>query len=328
MAWYIWAGFAAFIVVVLVVDLLVFQREAHAVSTREAAVWSAIWIGLGLAFTGVIWVWLGGSAAGEYLAGYLIEKSLSVDNIFVFALIFEYFAVPAEYRHRVLFWGIFGALVLRFAFILAGVRLLEAFEPMIFVFGAFLLYTAWKMLTHQGVEIDPAENPVIRLLRRFVPMTSDYRGAHLIVREAGRRVATPLLAVLVMVETSDVIFAVDSIPAIFAVTRDPFLVFTSNAFAILGLRALYFLLSDSIQRFRYLSTGLAAVLGVVGIKMLLSEVIHVPVWISLGIVAAILAVAIIASLRAAPEPVPEEVSHLPIAGALAGMRQREGTEES
>jgi tellurite resistance protein TerC len=320
--WYAWVGFIAFVVALLLVDLFGFQRKAHEMATREAAVWATIWIGLGLAFTFVVWGWLGGQAAGEYLSGYLIEKSLSVDNVFVFALIFGFFAVPGMYRHRVLFWGIFGALVLRFAFILAGVSLLDRFEWMIFVFGAFLLYTAWKMFTHSGVELHPDDNPVIRAVRRFVPMTPDYVGAKLFARVDGRLLATPLFAVLVLIETSDVIFAVDSIPAVLAVTRDPFIVFSSNAFAILGLRALYFLLADGMNRFRHLNTGLAAILGFVGAKMLLSEVFHIPVWVSLVVIAAILTVAIFASLRSAPEDLEEEVSHAPFAGAFAGLRAR------
>ncbi|MFQ5554122.1 MAG: TerC family protein [Acidimicrobiia bacterium] len=322
MEWYIWAGFIAFILAVLLVDLFVLHRDAHAVSTKEAAIWSAVWIGLGLSFAVVVWVWLGGEAAGEYLAGYLIEKSLSVDNIFVFALIFGYFAVPDEFRHRVLFWGIFGALVMRFAFILAGIKLLEVFEPMIFVFGAFLLFTAWKMLRHHGVEIEPDANPVIRVVRRFVPLTDGYDGARLFTRSTGRLLATPLFAVLVVVEASDVLFAVDSIPAVFGVTRDPFLVFSSNAFAILGLRALYFLLADSIRRFRFLNEGLAAVLAVVGVKMIASEWIEVPVTISLSVVAAILTVAIGASLMTQPNNDQNQVAHHPLAGGVAGLRPR------
>lgn len=322
MEWYVWAGFVTFIVILLLVDLLAFQRDAHEVSTKEAAISSAVWVTLGLSFGIVMWVWQGGDAAGEYLAGYLIEKSLSVDNIFVFALIFGYFGVPNAYRHRVLFWGVFGALVLRLAFIFAGVRLLDLFEPMIFVFGAFLLFTAWKMWRHQGVEIHPEDNPVLKLVRRFIPMTNEYHGAKLFTIETGRRVATPLFAVLVMVETSDVIFAIDSIPAVFAVTRDPFIVFTSNAFAILGLRALFFLLEGSLRRFGHLGTGLAAVLGFVGLKMILSEWIHLPIWLSLGVIATILTIAIVASLRSDEAPIEQEVSHSPLAAVFAGLRAR------
>src|SRR4029077_4549280 len=236
------------------------------------------------------------------LAGYLIEKSLSVDNIFVFALIFGYFAVPARHQHRVLFWGVLGALVFRAIFISAGATLLEQFHWMIYVFGAFLVFTAVRMSLARTQHSDPGKNPVLRLMRRTVPMTETYAGPRFTVREAGRRLATPLLAVLVVVETTDIVFAVDSIPAIFAVTDDTFLVFTSNAFAILGLRALYFLLAGLIGRFRYLKMGLAVVLGFVGAKMLLTDVVHIPIWISLVAIGCILGVAVVASLRATAEP--------------------------
>ncbi|NNF65069.1 MAG: TerC family protein [Acidimicrobiia bacterium] len=318
----VWIGFLVFVVAMLMVDLFAFQREAHAVDTREAAIWTGIWVTLGLSFAVVLWIWKGGDVAGQYLAGYLIEKSLSVDNIFVFAVLFGYFKVPAEYRHRVLFWGIFGALVLRFIFIFAGVALLELFHPMIFVFGAFLLWTAWKMWRHSGAEVDPSDNPVLRLTRRFVPMTTDYHGAHLFTRIDGRLMATPLFAVLLMVESTDVVFAVDSIPAVLAVTTDTFLVFTSNAFAILGLRAMYFLLEGSLDKFRHLSTGLALVLAVVGTKMLLTDIVHVPIWLSLILIGGILTVSIVASLVGETEPVEAEISHVPAAGAFSGLTRR------
>ena len=318
----VWAGLVVFIVVVLVLDLTVFNREAHEVSTKEAGIWTGVWLTLAVAFGIGLWMFRGGDYAAQYFAGYLIELSLSVDNVFVFALIFGYFAVPAIYRHRVLYWGIFGALVLRLTFILIGGALLQAFRPTIYVFGAFLLYTAYRMLRHSGVEIHPEENPLLRLLRRVFPMTANYQGAAFFIIENGKRVATPLLAVLVVVETSDVIFAVDSIPVIFSITDDEFLVFASNAFAILGLRTLYFVLASSINRFRYLSTGLAVILGVVGVKMLLSEVIHLKAWVPLLLVVVILAVSVVASLRAAPAvEVEDEVSHVPLGGALGGMHE-------
>jgi tellurite resistance protein TerC len=263
-----WAAVVAFILGLLALDLLVFHRDAHAVTTGEAAAWSAVWITLGLAFAGLLWVTLGGVAAGEYLGGYLIEKSLSVDNIFVFALLFSYFRVPPAYQHRVLFWGVLGALLLRAVFIGAGAALIDNFHWTVYVFGAFLVVTGVKMARHGDAEVHPDRNPFLRLVRRVIPMTPDYRGQGFFVRRAGRRLATPLLAVLVVVETTDVLFAVDSIPAIFAVTTDPFLVFTSNAFAILGLRSLYFLLAGMVERFVHLKLGLAAVLVFVGAKML------------------------------------------------------------
>jgi len=297
---WIWIAFLTFIAGMLAIDLLVFQREAHAVSMREAAIWSGVWVALGLTFGVIVWLWQGPQAGGEYLAGYLIEKSLSVDNIFVFALVFGYFAVPAEYQHRVLFWGVFGALVFRAIFIVAGATLLDQFHWMIYVFGAFLVITGIRMARSNDEHVDPGKNPVLRAFRRFVPMTDGMRGEHFLVKEAGRRLATPLLAVLVVVETTDIIFAIDSIPAIFAVTTDTFLVFTSNAFAILGLRALYFLLAGMIGRFAYLKIGLAFVLAFVGAKMLISEFYKVPIWLSLTVIAAAIAISIIVSLRRPP----------------------------
>jgi len=302
-----WAGFIAFVCAMLALDLFVLHRDAHEVSVREAAGWSAVWIALGLSFAVVLWVLDGGTAAGEYLAGYLIEKSLSVDNVFVFVLIFSFFSVPPAYQHRVLFWGVFGALVMRAAFIFAGAALLEAFDWVLYIFGAFLVYTGFKMFRHQDLDLDPSENRVLRMLRRFIPMTQEYHGQSLLFRQNGVLMATPLFAVLVVIETTDLIFAVDSIPAIFAVTRDPFLVFTSNVFAILGLRALYFLLAGVANRFVYLKVGLAAILVLVGVKMLISDIYHVPVWASLAAIATILTTAVVASLRAKvpPEAVPE-----------------------
>ncbi len=295
-----WGAVLAVIVVMLAVDLLA-HRKAHVVSVREAAVWSAVWVSLGLAFGGVVWWAYGAQAGGEYFAGYLIEKSLAVDNVFVFALIFTYFAVPREYQHRVLFYGVLGALVFRAVFIAGGVVLIENFAWILYVFGAFLVLTGWKMFSHRNDEMDPSRNPVLRLVRRWVPSTDEYDGQKFWVRRAGRWVATPLFTVLVLVETTDIIFAVDSIPAIFAVTQDPFLVFTSNAFAILGLRAMYFLLADLMHRFVHLKAGLAAILVFVGVKMLLLDVWKVPIWLSLTVIATSITVAVVASLRATRE---------------------------
>jgi len=290
-AW-VWAVFGVVVLAMLLVDLLVVHRDAHAVSTKEAAIESAIWISIGLAFGLVLLAWQGGDAAGEYYAGYLIEKSLSIDNVFVWALIMSYFGVPQKYQFRVLFWGIFGALVLRAIFIFGGVAILERFHWVIYVFGAFLLFTAIRLLRPTHDDVHPEDNFILRLVNKVVPSTNEYDGQKLFTRVNGRRLATPLFAVLVVVESSDVIFAVDSIPAILAVSREEFIVFSSNAFAILGLRALYFLLADLRNKFRYLQQGLAVVLAFVGIKMLISEWYHMPTYLSLAVIAVVLTVAI------------------------------------
>ena len=296
-AW-MWVAFLGLIAVLLLADLFLFHREAHEISMREAGVTSVFWIALGVSFSLVIWGLLGGAAAGQYLTGYVIEKSLSVDNVFVWAVILSYFAVPKALQHRVLFWGVFGALVLRAIFIFAGVALLEAFSWMLYVFGAFLLFTAWRVATHDNTEIHPEKNPILKLMRRVVPVSSEYHGQKFWVKIDARRLATPLLVVLVLVEATDVVFAVDSIPAILAVTRSEFIVFTSNAFAILGLRALYFLLAGAAGKLRYLNIGLGIILGYVGVKMLLSDVYHLPTILSLGVIAVILTVTVVVSLRA------------------------------
>ncbi len=296
-----WAALVGFITLLLMVDLLVFHRKAHAASTKEAAIESAVWISIGLAFGLVFLANHGSAAAGEYYAGFLIEKSLSVDNVFVWALIFSYFIVPRAYQHRVLFWGIFGALVLRAIFIFAGVALIERFSWIIFIFGGFLLFTAVRLLTHHEAEVHPERNPVLRLVQRVVPSTTEYDGQRMFTRVDARRVATPLFAVLVLIETTDVIFAVDSIPAILAVSHQPFIVFSSNVFAILGLRALYFLLAGLHERFTYLQQGLAVILAFVGIKMIASHWFHIPTGLSLGFIALVLTVSIVASLRREPK---------------------------
>jgi tellurite resistance protein TerC len=296
-----WAAVLALILAMLAVDLFA-HRRAHVVEVREAAVWSAIWVALGLGFGAVIWWVYGAQAGAEYYAGYLIEKSLAVDNVFVFALIFTYFAVPRELQHRVLFYGVLGALVFRALFIAGGAALLDRFHWVLYVFGAFLLLTGWRMFRHRNEETDLGRNPVLRLVRRVVPTTDEYVGQRFWVRRAGRLVATPLFTVLVLVETTDIVFAVDSIPAIFAVTQEPFLVFTSNAFAILGLRAMYFLLADLMHRFIYLKAGLAAILVFVGVKMLLIDVWKVPIGLSLAVIASCITVAVVASLRATRAP--------------------------
>ncbi|GMU66101.1 MAG: tellurium resistance protein TerC [Acidobacteriota bacterium] len=293
---WLWVGFNVFVLAMLALDLGVFHRKAHVVSVREASIWSAVWIGLALVFNLGVWHFLGSQKGVEFLTGYLIEKSLSVDNIFVFALILGYFAVPQEYQHRVLFWGILGALVMRAIFIVAGAALLASFHWIIYVFGAFLIVTGIKMAFAPEKGLEPEKNPVVRLVRRLMPVTDRYHGQRFFTRENGALAATPLFLVLALVETTDLIFAVDSIPAIFAVTSDPFIVYTSNVFAILGLRSLYFLLAGVMSKFEYLKLGLAAILVFVGTKMAIVDLVKIPSPVSLGVVAAILAVAIAASL--------------------------------
>jgi tellurite resistance protein TerC len=306
----IWALFCAVIVVLLLVDLLVAGRTKGVPPFRQSIAWSIFWTILAIAFTGVLLVLENGTAASEYITGYLIERSLSLDNLFVFALLFTFFAVPDTAQRKVLFWGIIGAIVLRAAFIFAGAALLDAFHWMIYVFGALLVFTGIRMATHDQEEIHPERNPVLRLVRRLVPLSNEYDGDKIVTRIDGKRLATPLLAALIMVATFDVVFAIDSIPAIFAITRDTFVVFAANAFSLLGLMSLYFLLAGLIQKFRYLHYGLAAILVWVGAKMLISDVWHVPIGLSLAVIAVCLAVAITVSWRTAPaedeEPEPAE----------------------
>jgi tellurite resistance protein TerC len=294
-AW-MWVAFNVFVLMMLAVDLGVVHRRAHTVRLKEALVWSGIWIALALLFALGVYFWYGPQPALEFLAGYLIEKSLSVDNIFVFVLIFAYFKVPALYQHKVLFWGILGALVMRAIFIFAGIALLQRLHWIIYVFGALLIVTGIKMAMEKDKEIHPDKNPVLRLFRRLVPVTEDYHADHFFVRRFGHYAATPLFVVLLVVETTDIIFAVDSIPAILAITVDPFLVYTSNVFAILGLRALYFALAGVMQLFHYLHYGLSAILVFVGAKMLLADVYKLPVGVALGVIAGILLIAVIASV--------------------------------
>lgn len=293
-----WGVLLGIIVVLLLIDLLVIHREAHAVETKEAAIESAVWIGCGLAFTGVVAWWFGADASGEYITGYLIEKSLSVDNVFVWALIMGYFAVPARYQHRVLFWGIFGALVLRAIFIFAGVALIERFDWILYVFGGFLLFTAGKLIFTDDDHVDPGNSKFLRLVDKFVPSTDEFDGQKLFTIKNGKRLATPLFAVLMLVEATDVIFAVDSVPAVLAVSNEQFIVFASNAFAILGLRALYFLLADMHSRFTYLQEGLAIILAFVGVKMIIAEWYHIPTALSLGVIAIVLTASIGFSMKA------------------------------
>ncbi len=298
----LWAGFVAFVLALLALDLGVFHRNAHEVTLREAGTWSAIWISLALGFNALVVHWFGAERGLEFLTGYLIEKALAVDNIFVFYAIFSYFAVPAIYQHRVLFWGVLGALLMRAIFIFAGAALLAKFHWVMYVFGAILIVTAIKLFVVADEGLHPEKNPVYRLFRRFLPTVSDYHGAKFTIVQNGKRYATPLLIVLVLIEWTDLVFAVDSIPAIFAVTSDPFIVFTSNIFAILGLRSLFFLLQGVIGRFHLLKPALAAVLLFVGSKMLLLDVYKIPIGISLGVVAALIAFGVIGSLLIPPKP--------------------------
>ena len=288
--------FNLFVLAMLALDLGVFHRRAHVVSLREATVWSVVWIALSLLFNLGVWYWRGPVPALEFLTGYILEKSLSMDNVFVFAVIFTYMAVPAADQHKVLFWGVLGALVMRAAFIAAGVALISRFNWILYIFGAFLIFTGVRLFRHKHEEIHPERNPVVRLARRLFPVTKTYEGAAFFVRREGRRLATPLLLVLLMVETTDVLFATDSIPAVFAVTQDPFIVYTSNIFAILGLRALYFVLAGAITKFRYLRPGLSLILIFVGVKMLAVHYYKLPIALSLAIICGILGVAIGASL--------------------------------
>lgn len=299
-----WVIFNAFVIGMLVLDLGVFHRHAHAVSVKEAAIWSVVWISLALLFNYGLYLFAGSTVALEFLGGYLLEKSLSVDNIFVFVLVFSYFRVPPAYQHRVLFWGILTALILRGVMIIAGAALVTRFEFLIAIFGAFLVITAIRMAKDDGHEMDLEQNPLVRMLRRVMPVTNRYHEDRFFVVENGVRMATPLLVVLLVIESTDVIFAIDSIPAVFGITRDPFIVYTSNIFAILGLRSLYFLLAGVIDRFEYLRLGLSIVLGFVGVKMLTESIsgyvmahpIHVPIQWSLGFIAAVLLASVVASL--------------------------------
>ncbi len=293
---WLWTIFTLIVLFLLLLDLGVFHRKAHVVSGREALIWSIVWVVLSLAFGYWIYAGFGPKPGLEYLTGYLIEKALSMDNVFVFILIFQYFVVPAELHHRVLFWGVVGALVMRAAFILAGAVLISTFHGVLYIFGAFLVYTGIKIMRQGETQVSPEANPVVRAFQRLLPLHPSYSGGKFFVREGGKLMATPLALVLVTVETTDVVFAVDSIPAIFGITKDPFIVFTSNVGAILGLRALFFLLAAVMRRFIYLGTGLGLVLVFVGIKMLVEDLYKVPIVASLTIVAVILGGSIILSL--------------------------------
>ncbi len=315
----LWIGFTLFVFAMLALDLGVFHRKAHEVRPKEALVWTLVWIGLAIVFNLGVYHWFGPEKGLEFLTGYLIEKALSVDNIFVFLVIFGYFSVPLAYQHRILFWGILGALIMRALFIALGAVLLQSFHWVLYIFGGLLVFTGIRLLIQKGAEIHPERNPALRLFRRFVPMVKEYRGARFTVVEGGKRLATPLLLVLVVVEATDVIFAVDSIPAIFAITNDPFIVYTSNIFAILGLRALYFLLAGIMTKFHYLKIGLALVLVFVGGKMLISEIYELPITISLMVVASLIGGSMAVSFWRPPTK--PDLPILPPEGAVFGDRQ-------
>jgi len=296
MSVYVWGGFVLFVLVMLALDLGVFHKKAHEIKIKEAILWSVFWITLALLFNLGIYILDGHEKGLSFLTGYVIEKSLSVDNLFVFLLIFTYFGVPKKYQHEVLFWGVLGAIVLRAIFIFAGIALIQRFSIMIYIFGAFLIFTGIKMAFEKDKKIEPEKNIVLRLFRKFFPVTKEYREGKFFVRENGKIYATPLFVVLLVLETSDLVFAVDSIPAILAVTRDPFIVFTSNIFAILGLRALYFALAQVVDKFSYLQIALSVILTYVGVKMVIADFYKIQTGASLIIIVSVLTVAIIASI--------------------------------
>ena len=310
---WLWIGFNLFVLALLALDLGVFHQKAHKVSIKEATIWSIVWITLSLLFNlGIYFFWDNIAPASDYtnseaalafFTGYLLEKSLSVDNIFIFVVIFSFFAVPAMYQHRVLFWGILGALIMRGTLIVIGAALLKEFHWIIYIFGAFLIFTGIRMARHQDEELQPDQNPVVKFFRRFMPVTENFEQDKFFIRRAGRLMATPLFLILLIVESTDLVFAVDSIPAIFAVTEDPFIVYTSNVFAILGLRALYFLLANVMDKFQYLKFGLSAVLVFIGVKMVIVDFYKIPTAVSLAVVASILTISVLASLwKASSDP--------------------------
>lgn len=305
-----WVGFNVFVLAMLALDLGVFHKKAHVVTFKESMAWTGVWVTLALIFNAGVAHFMGPQKGLEFFTGYVIEKSLSVDNVFVFALLFSYFSVPPLYQHKVLFWGIIGALVMRAAMILLGAALIERFAWVIYVFGVFLIITGIKMIVKRDEEIHPERNPLVRWFKKLMPVTSDYRGDRFFVRENGVRMATPLFVVLLMVEFTDLIFAVDSIPAIFAVTKDPFIVYTSNVFAILGLRSLYFALAGVMDKFHYLKIGLGVVLSFVGVKMLLGHSPYkIDTLVSLGVIVSVLAISVVLSLVWPKKDGPKSATH-------------------
>ena len=293
----LWLGFGLFLAVMLALDLGVFHKNSHVVEFKEAITWSGVWIGLAIIFNVGVFYFAGEVKGLEFLTGYLIEKSLSIDNVFIIALIFTYFNVPREYQHRVLFWGVIGALIMRAVLIAVGAVLITKFTWIIYIFGAFLIFTGFKMYFQKDHKIDPDKNPLVKLSKKLIPVTDQYNKEKFFVVKEGKRFATPLFLVLLLVETTDLIFAVDSIPAIFAISKDPFIVFTSNAFAILGLRSLYFALAGVIHKFYYLKAGLSVILVFVGIKMMLIDIYKIPIGISLGFIALVVIISIYASVQ-------------------------------
>ena len=293
---WLWVGFNIFVLAMLALDLGVFHRKAHALSLKEASIWSVVWITLAMVFNAGLYLFAGPEPALQFFTGYLIEKSLSVDNIFIFLLLFTFFKVPAAYQHRVLYWGILGALIMRGTLIAVGVALIESFHWIIYLFGAFLIFTGIRMGFHKEIEVHPENDLLLKFIRRFVPVTENYEHDRFFVRRAGQVMVTPLLLVLLVIDTTDLIFAVDSIPAVFAVTRDPFLVYTSNIFAILGLRSLYFVFAGIMEKFYYLKLGLSVILTFVGVKMVLADVFSLPTALSLVVIAVVLTIAIVASI--------------------------------
>jgi tellurite resistance protein TerC len=318
-----WVGFIVFVLAMLALDLGVFNKTPHVVKAKEAAVWTSIWVALALLFAAGLGYFVDRQTALTFLTGYVVEESLSVDNIFVIVLIFQYFAVPAKYQHRVLFWGILGALIMRGLFIGVGAALLARFEWIIYVFGAILVVTGIRMAVKQDEEFDGEQNPIVKFVRRFLPVTHEYHDKHFFTMENGKRFATPLLLVLVLVEATDLIFAIDSIPAIFGITRDPFVVFTSNIFAVMGLRSLFFLLASVVTKFHLLKYGLAAILTFIGTKMLIEHWIHIPILVSLGVVVAVLAASIAGSL-VWPQARPKTEGKT---GSMFGTLPRGGSQE-
>jgi len=293
---WLWVGFNLFVLAILALDLGVFHRKAHALSLKEASIWSVVWITLAMVFNAGLYLFAGPEPALQFFTGYLIEKSLSVDNIFIFLLLFTFFKVPAAYQHRVLYWGILGALIMRGTLIAVGVALIESFHWIIYLFGAFLIFTGIRMGFHKEIEVHPENDLLLKFIRRFVSVTENYEHDRFFVRRAGQVMVTPLLLVLLVIDTTDLIFAVDSIPAVFAVTRDPFLVYTSNIFAIRGLRSLYFVFAGIMEKFYYLKLGLSVILTFVGVKMVLADVFSLPTALSLVVIAVVLTIAIVASI--------------------------------
>lgn len=291
-----WIVFFAIVAAALAIDLGFVGRKGDVVSTRTAYAWSAVWISLGLGFSALVYLWYGGEAAQQYIAGYLIEESLSIDNLFVFLIVFGSLGIALRYQRKVLFWGILGAMLMRGAFIVAGVSLISRFEWIVYVFGALLVYTAYRLIRSHGVQVEPEKNPLVRFARRIFPVATDYEGRRFLIRRGGKTLITPLVIALVAIESADIVFAIDSVPAVLAVSNITFVVFTSNIAAILGLRSLYFALAGSLQRFEYLSWGLAGVLGFVGVKMLISHWVHIPIYVSLAVIAVAIGASVVVSL--------------------------------